>query len=319
MKSPFSLTSIALGTLALLTAGAPLPAQELCGSQNQSVCLEGDARVSFVDNTPLSSGSRIVLLLPGINVNNRYDVSGSAEVPFRFDAHGAVTDTQGGSWSDLEILARDNTGLTAVAFTLNQSNANDGTLEINLSGIRVCQQIADGPGDVNLTLLFFQNTNPGKALQVRRGKQSLTAFRDCSTYAGDLPLFEENDRLFLINPHQERVWVTLDGNRFSMGAHEQRAVDARSSGQALSFSCNLPLVTALASDDGDLAATTLQTTNAKDWLVPHLARNDAHWENQWIFSSQAQVSLSWAQGERTRYLVPAFAQNSLSKGNAHCF
>lgn len=283
--------------LSLLGLTSPLGAQELCGSQNQTVCLEGSSRVSFVNNTVITPGSRIVLVLPGLDINSRYEVSGNVTVPYRFAEQGSVTDSQNGVWSDWEVIARDSRGLSAIGFTLEQNALDDGGLTIDINQIRLCQTIADGPGEVNITVLFFQNTNKAKNFKVTRKNQALTAFRACSTYAGDLPLLEDGDALYLVNPHNERVWVTLDGARTTLAAHAQMNVSPQFGGQALGFSCNLPLTAALLRDGTDLAATALTTTNAKDWLVPHLARDAANWENHWIFAGGGAVSLSWAQGD----------------------
>ncbi len=283
--------------LCLLGLSTKLAAQELCGSQNQTICLEGSSRVSFVNNTAITPGSRIVLVLPGLDINNRYEVSGNVTVPYRFADQGSVTDSQNGVWSDLEVIAADNRGLSAIAFTLEQNALDEAGLTIDINSIRLCQTIADGPGEVNITVLFFQNTNKGKRTKVTRKNQALTAFRECSQYAGDLPLLEDGDALYLVNPHDERVWVTLDDTRFALAAHAQMSVAPQFGGQALGFSCNRPLTAALLRDGTDLAATALTTTNAKDWLVPHLARDNANWDNQWIFAGGSAVSLSWAQGE----------------------
>lgn len=283
--------------LCLLSLSTNLVAQELCGSQNQTVCLEGSSRVSFVNNTAITPGSRIVLVLPGIDINNRYEVSGNVTAAYRFADQGSITDSQGGVWSGVEVIAADNRGLSAIAFTLEQNALDDTGLTIDINNIRLCQTIADGPGEVNISVLFFQNTNKGKNMVVTRKNQALTAFRECSLYAGDLPLLEDGDALYLVNPHDERVWVTLDSTRFSLAAHAQLNVAPQFSGQALRFSCNRPLTAALLRDGTDLAATALTTTNAKDWLVPHLARDNANWDNQWIFAGGGAISLSWAQGE----------------------
>jgi hypothetical protein len=242
-------------------------------------------------------GTAILLLIPGMEAQSSQVVEGTPEETYRFELQGTVHDGQGGIW-EVVGLSEDDRGYTAISYVLTEGALAD-PANVLVEGFGICQRIADGPAEVTIAVSPWITTTGFKT-----GKQSFVMnhktgdiFENCHIYDGNLPAYEQDYRVFITNPHQDPASLTVNGETQTLEPGARVAFNGNSNGSPLTFSSSAILPVVFYSDSEDLNLVSLDSRDHRNWMIPHLARDTASWENRWIFANDKPMTLFWKQGE----------------------
>ena len=280
-------------TLSLLVFMPGIYAADFCGGADVRICVENGTQATISGADLLFPGTTVVFSVPGVTSTSSSSVEGLPERPYRLELAGTVTDDSGGVWGEAEALDEDERGYSAVRFVLTEGILSDPVV-ITMLGIRVCQRIIDGPGDVIITISFWGSGGKKAAeYSMRLSKTDHGSIDMCADSSGHLPVPEEDLSLFISNPRDVAVAVALDGELVRIEPGHRLQLDAVHATDLRNFGSSLALPVVAFSDRDDLNAVALDPTDNRNWFLPHLARDMVSWRNRWVFANGEAATLTW--------------------------
>ena len=274
-------------------------ATDLCGPADQKVCLRNSLILNLSSSSVLNTGTTLVLLLPGVDVDDALRAIGTPEPKYRFTEFGSsISDNQGGVWSTPFSIQQDAKGHVGLVYVLLEGSLS-GNVRLDINQVEVCQFISDGPADVFVIGKLFGNFGSTKRLATSTVfSKNEFAFEYCKDSAGDLPILENRYKFFMANPYDAEVLVTVDRVPMILQPKQVLGLTGNFTPSQFTVTSSLPVPTVIWSDDEDLNLVGLPTKNHSDFIIPHLARNGGTWENHWIFANNGPTTLSWKRGDK---------------------
>jgi len=284
-----------LTIVALLTTLCSVAASDLCGPADARVCLESQTQAS-VTGLELVPGTAIVFTVPGLKTSSSNTLFGDPSEPYRFDLHGSVADDQNGVWSEAEPLAEDALGYTGIRFVLLEGSLQN--VAITIEGIRICQRVIDGPGPIDVGIAFWASAFK-RLPDTPSLKMSSPGFDLCEANTAPVPNLEQTSAIRVANPLDVAVAVGFEDTVTRLEPGYERTFAITEDNALAPFTSSLALPAVVWSDQGDYNIVTLGENGLRDWLLPHIARDSASWNNRLVIANDQAMSLQIRTAERS--------------------
>jgi len=288
--------------LVMLASGVLVAGSDLCGPADARVCLE-NTTYTTVNGVQLLPGTSIVFTVPGVKTSSSTQTTGTPSRPYRLALNGTVTDDQGGVWSEAEPLDEDLLGYPAIRFVLLEGSLFN--VQLELEGLRVCQRVIDGPGEIEIGIAFWAATNK-RARKAYSTKMAVPGFDLCKNLTAPLATPEQGMTLYVVNPLEEAAAISLAGEMMRIEPGERLELPIPGADLLRGFSTSLDLPALVFTDVDDYNVVGVRRGGGRDQLFPHIARDGASWDNTLVLAGDQAMSLSLRTGtENSATYLPA--------------
>ncbi|MCB1050125.1 MAG: hypothetical protein H6510_01940 [Acidobacteria bacterium] len=262
-------------------SGLALHAQELCGVNDQVVCLQNSTAVGF-QCSGFGPGSVLLISVASLQTEGGLNqIMGPAIEPYWFELSGTVTDSTGGVWSAPQSYFSDARGPRAIGFELLSGLLVDQVL-ISLNQIQVCQTVGDGPGPVLLDIQLEAVLAKDSFTQLTYSNLLAPGFEACRQFISHPPLVAGQIDALYVNPHDEPMTLSLNSESQMLAPHAQLIL---AGDQAVQVMCGVAPPGLLRNRSGDLDLVGLAGADQDSHFFAHLAGDATRWQNRFLTAS----------------------------------